>query len=235
VTVVDQEAPVITCPADVTGAATSGAGAVVTYATPAATDACGAVVSCSPVSGSTFPIGVTTVTCTATDAASNTASCPFTVTVDLVSNGGFEAGVSPWVQKLAGLINNSAAQAARTGTWKAQLLGTGVTNNHWIYQAVPFPSGSGDRTLQFYLKIVSSEGTVADNDRIGVRIFNSANKEIAVLQMFTNQDQVAYADYQLVTVTIPAQYAVPGNRVRFGGSENNSLPTLFLIDDVSLY
>jgi hypothetical protein len=37
-----------------------------------------------PASGSTFPVGVTTVTCTATDAAGNTGSASFTVTVTLV-------------------------------------------------------------------------------------------------------------------------------------------------------
>jgi len=36
---------------------------------------------CLPASGSTFPIGVTTVTCTATDVAGNKSSCSFTVSV----------------------------------------------------------------------------------------------------------------------------------------------------------
>jgi lysophospholipase L1-like esterase len=38
-------------------------------------------VACSPVSGSVFQIGSTTVTCTATDALQRTDSCTFTVTV----------------------------------------------------------------------------------------------------------------------------------------------------------
>ena len=36
---------------------------------------------CTPASGSTFPVGTTTVTCTATDARQRTDSCAFTVTV----------------------------------------------------------------------------------------------------------------------------------------------------------
>jgi hypothetical protein len=36
---------------------------------------------CSPPSGSSFPLGTTTVSCTAIDGAGNTASCSFTVTV----------------------------------------------------------------------------------------------------------------------------------------------------------
>jgi len=42
---------------------------------------CPVTATCSPVSGSTFPVGTTTVTCTATDQLNNTASCTFTVTV----------------------------------------------------------------------------------------------------------------------------------------------------------
>jgi hypothetical protein len=37
--------------------------------------------TCSPASGSTFPLGTTTVTCSATDAAGNTGNNSFTVTV----------------------------------------------------------------------------------------------------------------------------------------------------------
>ena len=39
------------------------------------------VVDCKPPSGSTFPLGATTVTCTATDASGNAATGSFTVTV----------------------------------------------------------------------------------------------------------------------------------------------------------
>jgi hypothetical protein len=80
VTVVDRP-PVVTCPADITVDATSASGAPVTYA-PGASDLCGSVsVVCAPPSGSLFPAGMTTVTCTATDNANQTASCSFNVTV----------------------------------------------------------------------------------------------------------------------------------------------------------
>jgi hypothetical protein len=41
-------------------------------------------ISCNPPSGSIFPVGVTTVQCTATDASGNTAQASFTVTVELL-------------------------------------------------------------------------------------------------------------------------------------------------------
>jgi subtilisin-like proprotein convertase family protein len=84
VTINDTQAPTIICPANVTAvtAVCAGTTAVVTYTPPTVSDNCpGVTFVCVPPSGSTFPIGVTTVTCTATDAAGNTATCSFTVTV----------------------------------------------------------------------------------------------------------------------------------------------------------
>jgi uncharacterized repeat protein (TIGR01451 family) len=84
VTVQDTEGPTITCPANVTAPESShGSGsAIVNFPAPTATDNSGFVtVTTNPVNGSSFPVGTTTVTATATDAAGHTATCTFTVTV----------------------------------------------------------------------------------------------------------------------------------------------------------
>jgi uncharacterized repeat protein (TIGR01451 family) len=84
VTVTDTVNPIINCPSNITTAEdTPGGGfATVTYTDPTATDDSGSVtVSCDRPSGSSFPVGTTTVICTATDLASNTALCSFTVSV----------------------------------------------------------------------------------------------------------------------------------------------------------
>jgi hypothetical protein len=82
----DTQPPVITCPANVTTVANqngclSAACQIVTYTAPVVSDNCSGVTTvCTPPSGSCFALGVTTVTCTATDASANTATCSFTVT-----------------------------------------------------------------------------------------------------------------------------------------------------------
>ena len=70
-------------PSNATVEATSASGANVTYTAPTATDNVDGtdVVSCSPASGSTSAIGATTVSCSATDRAGNTAHSSFTVVV----------------------------------------------------------------------------------------------------------------------------------------------------------
>ncbi|MCI0489554.1 MAG: HYR domain-containing protein [Blastocatellia bacterium] len=83
VTVNDTDAPAVTCPSPVTVANDKGQCSAVVNFTATANDNCeGAITpSCNPPSGSSFPVGTTTVTCEATDSAGNTDSCMFTVSV----------------------------------------------------------------------------------------------------------------------------------------------------------
>jgi len=82
VLVVDREPPGIVCSSNRVVAATSGSGAKIVFSPPEASDNCpGVSVICNPSSGFTFPIGTTTVTCTAVDASNNRAICTFTIHV----------------------------------------------------------------------------------------------------------------------------------------------------------
>jgi lysophospholipase L1-like esterase len=75
-------APSISCGSDLTRSTINAGGAAVNFDTPSAKDGEGAVnVSCTPSSGTTFPIGTTDVGCTATDTLNRTATCYFSVTV----------------------------------------------------------------------------------------------------------------------------------------------------------
>jgi hypothetical protein len=78
----DAVKPVVSVPGDMTVEATGPAGAVVTYTATANDDVDGDLAPiCNVPSGSTFPLGETTVTCSATDAASNAGDASFKVTV----------------------------------------------------------------------------------------------------------------------------------------------------------
>jgi len=82
VTVHDTTSPALSLPANIVTEATSPAGAAVSFAATAQDLVSGSVaVQCAPPSGSTFALGVTTVNCSAHDAANNGVSGSFTVTV----------------------------------------------------------------------------------------------------------------------------------------------------------
>jgi hypothetical protein len=99
----DVTAPIINCPGDITVTATSTAGAVVNYVAPVGTDNCSGATTeriAGPASGSTFPIGTTTITHRVTDAAGLSTECSFTVTVSglapvIVSPGNQTVNVAP--------------------------------------------------------------------------------------------------------------------------------------------
>ncbi|MES2332513.1 MAG: HYR domain-containing protein, partial [Bacteroidota bacterium] len=106
VTVTDNQAPTFSsCPSNISTNATSAGGAVVTYTAPVGTDNCpGSTTTriAGLASGSTFPIGTTTVTHRVTDASGNTANCSFTVTV---------VAVAPVIHCPANMtVNNAAGQ-----------------------------------------------------------------------------------------------------------------------------
>lgn len=82
VNVVDDIAPVITCPANITVTAPQGqCNTTVSYEV-TASDACGATVAVNPASGSVFGLGNTTVNAVATDPSGNTSTCSFNVHVN---------------------------------------------------------------------------------------------------------------------------------------------------------
>jgi hypothetical protein len=74
--------PALTVPAPIVVEATGPAGAAVTYAATATDAVDGALTpSCAPSAGSTFPLGVTTVSCQVTDSLGLGATGSFTITV----------------------------------------------------------------------------------------------------------------------------------------------------------
>jgi hypothetical protein len=83
VTVVDTTAPAVTVSDDLTVEATSAAGAVVQFDAATGSDLVDGAVTpdCDAVSGSVFPLGVTTVTCSVSDTAGNTGSDSFQIAV----------------------------------------------------------------------------------------------------------------------------------------------------------
>ena len=74
--------PTLSCNEGINRATIDPDGLAVSYPTPEARDGQTPVnVNCLPASGSTFPIGQTTVSCTVTDALNRQAGCQFSVTV----------------------------------------------------------------------------------------------------------------------------------------------------------
>lgn len=126
---VDTTPPLMSTPAAVRSNAEGADGAVVDYSASAVDDTDGAVpVSCSPASGSLFPIGTTRVTCVATDAVRNTASASFDVRVEgateqLADLAAAVAGVGTGTSLADKVADARATRAAGKRTKACELLG----------------------------------------------------------------------------------------------------------------
>ncbi|XP_071959784.1 hyalin-like [Antedon mediterranea] len=132
VTVNDVDAPTLTCPRNIEENSSTDQ-AIVTWNDPSVTDNVDTCLSatCTPPSGSSFNIGSTDVTCSATDSAGYTGSCVFTVTVN--------DSYAPIVT-CSGNIEEYSATDQATVTWT----GPSVTDNvdTGLSAACNPPSGS---------------------------------------------------------------------------------------------
>jgi hypothetical protein len=167
----DTQPPTITCPPDVIVTAASGqTNAVVNYPSPTASDNCDATpgVSCAPPSGSTFPVGVTTATCAARDAAGNSASCAFTITVTPTAGSqfGIFAGTNRFnpqtglFEQRVTVTNTGASTVAalrllvsglRLGVRLYNAAGTNAGRPYVQYNASLNPTETVNLLLEFYV------------------------------------------------------------------------------------
>ncbi|UKN00093.1 HYR domain-containing protein [Paracrocinitomix mangrovi] len=120
VTVNDNEAPTISCPADITLSNDGGAcGAIVFYSQPTFNDNCPGstlTLTAGQASGTLFPIGTTTVTYQVTDASGNTASCSFNVTINDVENPSITCPTNITVNNDPGLCGAVVSYTTPVGT-----------------------------------------------------------------------------------------------------------------------
>ncbi|MFC7712496.1 M28 family peptidase [Micromonospora lupini] len=176
--------------------------------------------------------GTVTVTVTGTGSVTRTASLTLTVTGtggcaggQVVGNGGFESGSTPWTAS-SGVITNSGSQPARTGSYKAWLDGYGSTHTDTLSQSVTVPAGCASYTLSFWLHIDTAETTSSTAyDKLVVQVGSTT------LATYSNLN--AAAGYAQRTFNV-AGFAGQTVTVKFTGTEDSSLQTSFVIDDVTL-
>ncbi len=150
VTVVDNQLPTITCPANQSVNATvSQCSATVTYSTPSGADNCPSPVTTQTAglaSGASFSVGVTTNTFRVTDAAGNTATCSFTVTVVDNQLPAITCPANISVNASPGLCTAVVTYAAPTGTDNCPSPTTALTTG--LASGASFPSGVTNNTFR---------------------------------------------------------------------------------------
>jgi Zn-dependent metalloprotease len=139
-------------------------------------------------------------------------------------NPGFESGNVSWTAT-SGVIDNSAAEPAHSGSWKAWLDGYGTTHTDTLSQTVTIPAGCR-ATLTYWLHIDTAETTTSiAYDKLTVAM------GATTVASYSNLDK--NTGYLPRTVDVSA-FAGSTVTLKFTGIEDFSLQTSFVIDDTAL-
>jgi len=184
----------------------------------------------TPTATATPPPGPTnTPTRTPTPPPGPTATPTPSAGSQLILNGGFESGSSPWVQASSGGFNIVDSTRPRNGTYSAYLCGyNGCADS--IYQTVSIPAGVTAATLT-YAWYMSTQETSHPFDYRYARVRNSSGSTLATLQ--TISDGSTANAWQSASFSLLA-YAGQTVQIAFVGSNDSSNSTDFFIDDVAL-
>ncbi|MET9962248.1 M1 family aminopeptidase [Streptomyces sp. NPDC006326] len=144
----------------------------------------------------------------------------------VVSNGGLESGTSPWSQSSTSVITNRAGQSAHGGTYFAWLNGVGRTHTDTLSQSVTLPSGCSAATLSFWLHVDTAETTSSTKyDKLTAKIGSTT------LATYSNLDKnIGYVQKSFDVSAFAGQTVT----LSFTGTEDSSLQTSFVVDDVAL-
>jgi hypothetical protein len=151
-------------------------------------------------------------------------------TFNLLLNPGFEKGAVIWIGR--GVVSNSAAQSAHSGTYKGWLGGGTAAGVETLYQQVTIPAVATTATLTFWLHTDTDEtSTTTAYDTLAVQLRNANDVVVTTLATYSNLNKnIGYA-FKSLDVTA---YAGQTLRVYFKATSNSTKQTSFVVDDTAL-
>jgi len=173
---------------------------------------------------------------------SSTASSSVTVSsgttqTERLTNGGFESGSTGWTLSAGVDCTNSSCsgETAHSGTGFAWLDGYGTTHTDTASQTITVTSSASAGTLSFWLHVDTAETTkTTAYDKLTVQLM-SGSTVLATLATYSNLN--AATGYTQKTFDISSYVSSHKGKpltLKFTGTEDASLQTSFVLDDVSL-
>jgi len=187
--------------------------------------------------------GTYSVTETVTDSNANSNAHTASVTVststppppppsNLVANPGFESGTTSWtVTAGVGCTNSTCSgETAHSGTGFTWLDGYGSAHTDSVSQSITIPAGKTSASLTFYLHIDTAETGSTAYDKLTVTATPSGGTA-TTLATYSNVN--AASGYVLKTISL-SSFIGKTITLKFNGTEDSSLQTSFVLDDVSV-
>jgi hypothetical protein len=150
----------------------------------------------------------------------------------LLQNTGFESGSTGWTASSGVICTNStcSGETAHSGTGFAWMDGYGSTHTDTVSQTVTIPAGLSSATLSFYLHIDTAETTTTTAyDKLTVQV--TSGSTTTTLGTYSNLNK--NTGYALKSFNM-SSYIGKTVTIKFTGTEDSSLQTSFVLDDVTL-
>ena len=188
------------------------------------------------ISGTPTTAGSGSATVTAKDTTNASGSATFSWTVNSVgggcsspgqkvTNGGFESGTSPWTATAGVISANGSGETSHAGSYFAWLDGYGTTHTDSLSQSITIPAGC-HTSLSYWLHIDTSETTTTvQYDKLTIKVGSTT--------VGTYSNLNPNSGYTQHTVDLSA-FAGQTVTLNFTGTEDSSLQTSFVVDDVSV-
>ncbi len=150
---------------------------------------------------------------------------------ELIANGGFESGTTPWV--ISGQVTRSTGAYPNSGV-AYMILGGANSTTGTLYEQITVPAGSSPN-LTFWLNITTGEAAgAAVYDRLFIEVRNTAGTLLGTLATYSNQNSGTTGVYVQRGAFNLGGYAGQTVRIQFRSTQDSSLPTSFRVDDVSV-
>jgi hypothetical protein len=153
---------------------------------------------------------------------------------ELVTNGGFEGTVSPWVLAGEGVSHQGMGPNPRTGNGYAYLSSSDTASGSVEQQITLPPAATRTASLTFWLNVTSAEGMNAVYDSLFVEIRAAAGGLLATVATYTNRDKGMTGAYVMKGPFDLRAQAGQAVRLHFRFTTDRSNNTSFRIDDVSV-
>jgi subtilase family serine protease len=149
-------------------------------------------------------------------------------TTQVLQNGGFESGTSPWVESSSGGYELIDTTNPHNGSHSA-FLGGYDNANDVIYQTVSVPASASTATLSYWTDVETSE-TTHSYDYLYVQVRDTTGHLLKTLQ---TQSDASASGWRQQSFDLGA-YRGKKIEVYFRVTNDGSNPTDFFVDDVSV-
>ncbi|HET7016808.1 MAG TPA: putative Ig domain-containing protein, partial [Streptosporangiaceae bacterium] len=150
----------------------------------------------------------------------------------LIGNGGFESGISPWSATSGVRLAAASATPAFAGKWLARLGGRTAPRKDTLAQTVTIQPSCSAATLSFELRVISNDPATKASDTMTVQVVSASGKVLKTLVTFSNKN--AAAKYAKSSFSLKPFI---GQKVTIKFASNETLKghtTSFLIDNVAV-